>query len=159
MDEQERFWSKVDIRGEDDCWIWKACGTPKGYGIFILSMAKGKHIYAHRYAYQISKGAIPEGMHCMHKCDNPSCVNPNHLTIGTCADNSMDKVKKGRSSRGERRWCAKLTDSAVAEIRQRHASEGISNRRLAKEYGVSTSAISLVVTNRTWKHVAAGAGS
>ena len=88
------FWSKVDVLGPSDCWLWRAALAGSGYGIYASGRLGKRRVYAHRYAYELTHGAIPEGMFCLHKCDNPQCVNPAHLDIGTCADNLQDMVSK-----------------------------------------------------------------
>lgn len=147
------FWNKVEVRGPDECWPWQAASTTRGYGIYTRGKLGKRRVYAHRYVYEMLVGPIPDGMFCMHKCDNPSCVNPNHLTVGTCSDNLRDMVMKGRSSRGEKRWCAKLTEDDVRAIRARYAAGKVSICKLADEYGASLSAVQLVVHHKTWKHV------
>ena len=150
---EKTFWNKVEVRGPDECWQWQAASTTRGYRIYTRGKPGKRRVYAHRYVYELLVGPIPDGMFCMHKCDNPSCVNPNHLTVGTCSDNLRDMVIKGRSSRGERRWCAKLTAETVRQIRKRYAIGNVSFIALAAEYGVSTSAVQLAVGRKTWKHV------
>lgn len=92
----ERFWSRV--RRTDGCWIWEGSIHPLGYGRFYLD---GKMQKAHRAAYQLAKGPIPEGAHILHSCDNPPCVNPAHLRAGSHSDNMRDMVNKGRANRPE----------------------------------------------------------
>lgn len=86
------FWNKVLRLGDDDCWNWRS-STSRGYGRFMLS---GKRIYAHRFAWQITNGPIPDNLDVLHRCDNPRCCNPSHLFPGTQADNNRDKMQKGR---------------------------------------------------------------
>lgn len=96
----ERFWKRVDRRSDDECWVWIGHQIePWLYGRFYLSKARG-YIRAHRYSYELNVGLIPDGMLVLHRCDNPPCVNPAHLRIGTHEDNMADKVARGRSGRG-----------------------------------------------------------
>lgn len=95
-----RFWSKVDIKGPDDCWEWQASMYPNGYGQFRLSKQEG---YAHRSAWTLINGEIPKGMYICHKCDNRACCNVNHLFLGTHKDNMQDCSKKGRTSNQNKR--------------------------------------------------------
>jgi predicted DNA-binding protein YlxM (UPF0122 family) len=89
----ERFWEKVDIKNDSECWEWKNGKYLNGYGGFN---SNNKHEYAHRIAWELTYGAIPENMCVCHHCDNPSCCNPKHLFIGTMADNMHDRDRKGR---------------------------------------------------------------
>lgn len=146
----ERFWAKVDTSG--DCWIWKAGVSKYGYG------AVGKRRWsstAHRVAYEIANGEIPKGMLVRHKCDNPPCVNPAHLELGTHADNTHDMVVRGRTNnqRGEKAHGAKLTNAQAQEMRARYRTQsGPSQATLAAEYGVSSHCVFRVLHNRTYKH-------
>lgn len=148
---QQRFWEKVERRGIDDCWFWQASIVGSGYGYF---RAEGRMVYAHRYAYELRHGFIPEGLYILHHCDQPGCVNPKHLYAGTLADNTRDMLdrKRGRpgSSPGEKNASAKLTWAQVKEIRKRHRS-GESRQDLADEFGVSPLTIWEIATGRTWK--------
>ena len=89
-----RFWSKVEIGTPDECWPWKAARNSFGYGLFRHPV--GKMVVAHRVAWSISHGPIPDGKVIMHSCDNPACCNTNHLTLGTQSDKMFDAVSKGR---------------------------------------------------------------
>lgn len=145
----ERFWEKVDKRGSDDCWEWTAYRNPRGYGYFHRN---GHPVPAHRLSYELCNGPIPEGMFVCHKCDNPPCVNPNHLWLGTNADNTNDRNRKGRNPVGGHHHAAKLTESQVIEIRQR-ASSGEKQYELAREFKVARSLISLIVNRKLWAHI------
>jgi len=104
-----RFWGKVDIRGPGECWNWQARRNKQGYGHFYVRIGgKPKTARAHRFAYQLVNGPIPDGMLVLHHCDNPSCCNPTHLFLGTHADNVADMWSKNRGPSGDkngRRTC------------------------------------------------------
>lgn len=92
-----RFWSKVDIRSEDECWPWLASGLRTRYGSFSVGPKnKRRQSTAHRFAWELINGDIPAGMYVCHRCDNPSCMNPNHLFLGTPSDNTRDMMAKGK---------------------------------------------------------------
>jgi hypothetical protein len=143
---EERFWRYVAIG--DDCWTWT--GSLAGrYG--VLRGPKRTRLYAHRLSYEIHNGPIPEGLCILHSCDNPLCVNPAHLRVGTMADNMKDCVKRGRRPRGEKCSYAKLTQSSVDLIR-RQARNGIPQKTLATQFGVSKSLICQIVNRKVWTH-------
>lgn len=98
-----RFWSKVDKSG--DCWTWTAGRNDLGYGQFSYGGKGGKNVGAHRYAYMLTHGAIPEGAFVLHNCDNPSCVRPDHLRIGSQVDNMRDRSQRGRNPNALKRSC------------------------------------------------------
>lgn len=135
---------------ESGCWIWGGYTTKNGYP----TMAQK---YMHRYSYQRFNGEIPVGLHVMHKCDVPSCVNPQHLTIGTHQDNHADKVRKGRasggSSPGELHPMHKLTKADVEQIRKEYAGGGVTQCDLASRYGVKQGTISSIVRGASWRAV------
>lgn len=109
------FWQKVDKGTEDGCWIWTGARHRKGYGRFAV--ANRRKVYAHRYSWELAHGPIPDGLFVLHRCDNPPCVNPGHLFLGTNQDNMRDAAAKGRLvSR------AKLTEAIVTSMRRRHAA-------------------------------------
>lgn len=112
---------------------------------------KIKVIRLHRYVYEKISGPIPEGMLVKHNCDNPTCINPKHLELGTHADNMKDKIERGRVPKGENHWKAKLTDKAVRAIRR---DKHTPHKRLAYKYGVCCQHIGHVKAYRCWKHVA-----
>jgi transposase len=149
---EERFWKKVKKAGDDECWEWQASCERSGHGKLRIGSTMVK---AHRFSYELHVGPIPEGMCVLHKCDNPICVNPNHLWIGTRTDNNNDMVSKQRQrgAAGERNCKAKLTEKQVKEIR-RLAGKGVSRTQLATMYDVSYSTISQIVREKIWRHVA-----
>jgi|GEM_PF-1842294 len=138
---EQRFWEKV--KKTKGCWEWAGSCMRLGYGMFRLD---GLWQPAHRVAWKLVNGEIPEGLDILHKCDNRKCVNPNHLSIGTQNDNMYDMVKKGRQ------W-KKLLDFQVAEIRKRHEEQDESVQMLANEYGVSIRLVRGIVKREFRKHV------
>lgn len=144
------FWKHVDRSGE--CWIWTGYRVPFGYGRFGI---RGRAINAHRVAWEIAYDPIPTGKHVLHKCDNPPCVRPSHLFVGTNTDNSNDKVAKGRQAfnHGTKSGMAKLDEVKVAAIKARYASGTATLAQLATEHGVSITTIDQIVIGHTWKHV------
>lgn len=110
IEEVKRFWAKVEKT--DSCWNWKASKTKNGYGVFGNKKAK-KNWLAHRYSYQLVYGQIPSGMFICHKCDNPQCVNPKHLFLGTAKSNSEDMKNKGRSAIGDKNGLRKHPESIL----------------------------------------------
>lgn len=137
---------------ETGCWIWFASHTIQGYGLFSYNK-DGKHRarVAHRVSWEYFRGPIPKGMLVCHKCDVRSCVNPDHLFLGTDRDNTLDKFKKGRAviRKGTEIWSTKLTEDDVRFIRST-AETGAS---LARKYGIQEATISQIRNRRTWKHV------
>ena len=146
----ERFEEK--FRKTPGCWEWLASRLPFGYGQIMINK---RPRVAHRISYSLYVGPIPDGMQVLHKCDNPPCVNPDHLWIGTHADNMKDKVLKGRSnnkekgSPGEKNGRAKLTEINVRNIR----SSTEQTKILAARYGVERTRIQKIRSNSSWKHL------
>ena len=148
MPPEQRFWAKVR-RHEGGCWEWGGCLSDTGYGTFYA----GRVYSTHRYSWELHFGPIPTGMCVLHRCDNRACVRPDHLWLGTKAENSRDMVAKGRERvpalRGSAHGEAKLTEEAVIEIRSSDA-KGID---LAAKFGVSPSLVSLVRKRKAWQHI------
>jgi hypothetical protein len=147
---------KVDSSGGPDaCWPWLGWKDKRGYGYKQLGYRK--RIFAHRMAWMVVNGEIPEGMNVLHSCDNPSCCNPAHLSLGTHADNVADCVRKGRHSKGKRirdglPACAKITPKDVVEIRSLVAS-GCRTMDVAKQYGLRPCTITNIVKRKRWRSV------
>jgi hypothetical protein len=149
--ERDRFMSYVEKEGPDSCWEWAGAHASKtGYGSFKLSSRRS--VGAHRYAYLAFVGPIPDGVLVCHTCDNPGCVNPAHLFLGSSADNTQDAARKGRMPRGQRHANAVLTRAQVMEIRALYES-GSPMASLAKQFSTCRSNIGSIVNYRTWRHV------
>ena len=133
------------------CWEYRGSISDRGYAVV---KNKGKRLYVHRMMYLSRVGPIPEGHVVRHKCDNPPCINPDHLETGTQVDNMRDKSERGRGNwaSGEAVHKSKLTDAQVVEIRQRRAN-GEYVTTLGTEYGVTAATISAICLRKTWKHV------
>ena len=147
----ERFWRKVSKGGPNDCGVWTAATNLDGYGRFFLGEDR-KRSQAHRFSWRLANGPIPDGLSVCHHCDNPPCVNPAHLFLGTHAENMLDRDQKGRRPPpvGERNGRAKLLAAEVACVRVEHAA-GLSVAELALKYGVSKSTIGSITRGTTWK--------
>lgn len=148
---KKRFYSKVAAPDENGCMDWLACTTGAGYGMFKGPNDMGD-IAAHRFSYMLNKGPIPHGINCLHKCDRYICVAPDHLFLGTQADNMRDMKEKNRQAMGEKNGQAKLSNNDVIEIRAKLA-EGLQAKSLSIEYGVGIKAISKIKLRQRWTHV------
>lgn len=146
---EDRFWVKVDRSGS--CWLWKAGRRGDGYGAFQVESKK--QVSAHRYSYALHHGEIPKGMVVMHSCDQPLCVNPAHLKLGTNRENAVDSARKARRPRGSWNHQAKLTEGQVLDIRAQYAAGGVSQKELAAGFGISSALVSFIVTRKAWKHI------
>lgn len=154
-----RFWSWVQKSEPDKCWPWQGCTEPFGYGVFTFASYDTRQ--AHRVAWELTNGPVPDGLCVLHRCDNPPCCNPAHLFLGTRRDNNTDMEAKGRArhagarnpSRGESHWQAKLTEASVREIRARYAAGNVTHRQLASAYHVSHETIRQLLLRNTWAHV------
>ena len=149
------------------CWEWngikKNNGNGHWYGIFtIYKDGRWRNTYAHRYAWEQKNGKIPKGLLVCHHCDNPSCVNPKHLFLGTHKDNSQDAAKKGRCCmqahpelipNGEKNGGCKISESDVYAIRKLYPAGCTTKAKLAKKFGISLSQVKRILNRKSWKHV------
>lgn len=157
------FWERVDRA--DGCWEWLGQKQRQGYGQVGWM---GKRYSAHRFAWLVTYGPIPERQFVCHRCDNPHCVRPDHLFLGTAQENSMDRDQKGRQVGGDRHWtrrsterltrrfgesnpAARLTAEQVRQIRSRYVPRKVPMAKLAREFNVTVGAIFHIVHGRTWK--------
>jgi hypothetical protein len=154
-DYRERFWSKVEPAS--GCWNWVGPSKGGGYGQFSYQVGWGRtrQVTAHRFAWEMAYGPIPDGLLVCHACDNRKCVRLTHLWLGTDLDNARDKMDKGRDNLASRKWSSqprtgvKISFDDAEAIRFR-ASRGESKQVLASEYGVSHSLVSLIVHGKRW---------
>jgi hypothetical protein len=157
---EQRFWAKIEKTA--GCWNWTATKM-LGYGaLYIPGPPTGKRVLAHRFSWELHFGSIPDGLFVCHHCDNRACVRPDHLFLGTAADNTADMDSKGRrvsrGPQGEHHPTHKLTDALVIEIRTRYVQESVTVYDLARVYGVHPATMQLLLTRRTWKHLPAVPG-
>lgn len=160
----DAFWAKVQRGGADECWPWRGFTvrpTSRRLGYGTYRFAKKRVIRAHRAAYFLTFGDLPEGMLVCHACDNPACCNPAHLWLGTCAENNHDRDAKGRTvtppqprrpetyHRGQAHHEAKLTNDQVRAIYK----DPRKNSEIARAYGMSDSAIGRIKMGRLWRSV------
>lgn len=150
MDLVQKFWSRVNKADENDCWLWNA-GKTKRYGYFFVHP---RNQLAHRVAWMFTYGEIPDGKVICHKCDNTFCCNPNHLFIGTQADNVKDMEMKGRrrAAIGEKAAKAKLTEDDVRGVFDLY-HRGMKLRQIAAHYGVTKTTIDFILAGKSWKHL------
>jgi hypothetical protein len=162
-----RFWKWVDkSAGEDSCWIWIGGHSTEGYGCFALDGHRS--IGAHCASWILHNGAIPKGLFVLHECDNPPCVNPRHLKLGTHGQNCADMVARGRSCVGDRQWQrkyphlrkrgsrhhnSKLIEEQVLEIRRAYSAREENQYELAARFGVSQVLIGKIINRIAWSHI------
>ncbi len=147
----ERFESKYIPEPNSGCWIWTAYVNCDGYGRIAREGSRMGMELAHRVSWGLHRGSIPNGLQVLHRCDNPPCVNPDHLFLGDVSANMKDAVKKGRKimPRGEKNYNATLTESQALEIKY----SKVTNRKLAEKYGVTYGMIGHIKNGRAWKHL------
>ena len=142
-----KFWKKVNYSGgPNTCWPYVSTIRPNGYRMY-----RGRT--AHRYAYYLKYGPIPEGLLACHKCDNPACVNPDHLFLGTPMDNTTDMIRKGRACYGTKNPGAKLNDMDVRTMRKLYKTGGYTTRDLASKFSISRALAWGIVAGDKWAHV------
>ena len=151
FDAETRLWDRTE-RTESGCLEWTGPRNADGYG--RVSVGNSVRRFAHRLAYEIDVGEIPEGMCVLHLCDNPPCCDPDHLVLGTKAENNRQAAERNRMQRGSGRYNAKLDENKVLLIRGAYAAGGVSQHQLAREYGVSAMAINRAINGTRWRHVA-----
>ena len=144
----KRFWSKVN-RTKNGCWEW-AGSTHKGYGEIRLN---NKTWRAHILSYRLFNTDYKQGLCVRHKCDNPGCVNPKHLELGTTQQNTQDRVDRGRSAIGSRNGKAKLTAEDVLEIRELYTTGNYTHKQLAEQFNIGRNGIWSILNRRTWRHI------
>jgi hypothetical protein len=138
------------------CWRWSRALDPQGYGTIRVAR---RNMAAHRAAWIAWRGPVPEGLCVLHRCDNPPCVNPDHLFLGTRGDNSRDMVAKGRSAFGERQGHSRLTAADVAEIRRLVAAGELTQREIGARYGVRDTAVCRIASGKRWGRLAGESSS
>jgi hypothetical protein len=158
MTTEDRFWSKVNKTA--NCWIWIGAKSKKSKRGNFRPGGCAQKISAHRFSWILKNGPIPSGLCILHKCDIPDCVNPDHLFLGTQADNIADMDKKGRRKtvcvkpfkRGAQNIVAKLTEKDVYEIRAIYKRGDISQKKIADRFSVSQTLISAIINRKIWAH-------
>lgn len=159
-----RFWALVDVRGEDDCWMWQGGSYSDGYGRFYHG---GKTVRASRFAWENINGPMADGMKACHSCDTPGCCNPRHIWLGTYAENNADRAAKGRSAsgdrhysvlhpervrRGEQHGMAKNTEEQIRAAKAR-INDGETLNAIARDTGISKYTLSKIKRGLHWRHV------
>lgn len=145
----KRFWKKVQKGEPDECWNWKGA-FKQGYGMIVVVLSDRRvELRAHRISYFLEHGKCDLNLHVCHRCDNPACVNPDHLFMGTSPENSYDRNAKERDARGEGHGMHKLTEAQVREIRFLKA-QGFSGSEVAQIFGVHRTTPNLIANGRIW---------
>ena len=141
------FWTKIQIT--KDCWSWIGSRNSWGYGTLRLNR---EYLRAHRVMWEFINGEIPNGLFVCHRCDNPPCVNPAHLFLGTNRENMQDAKAKGRTTQGERHPCAVLTERKVRRIRAL-ANDGVGPTKIGEMFGIQMKNASLIIRGKSWRHI------
>lgn len=157
----ERFWDKVAKRGPTECWEWHGARLTNGYGFLFAGPTYERNerfVKAHRISWEIHNGDVPDGLCVLHHCDNPPCVNPSHLYVGTRADNAHDRAvrKRGKEQHqnGEQNDNAKLTEAQVrAIIVELQKLPRRSQTLIAEQYGVKQPQVSRIMRRKSWAHL------
>jgi predicted XRE-type DNA-binding protein len=152
---EQRLWNKTIKGGPDECWEWQGSKHRFGHGRIGAGPGTRRLLYTHRLSWEIHNGPIPEGMCVLHRCDNPPCSNPDHLFLGTKADNTADMKSKGRASggakkpaKGETHYNAKLTDSQIEEIKRLYNKKTCNQYKLADLFNVTQGQISMILNGK-----------
>jgi hypothetical protein len=144
----QRFWEKVNIAGENECWEWQASRNSKGYGCFSVD---GIIKLAHRVSFELANGDIPEGLFVLHKCDNRLCVNPVHLFLGSHIDNMRDMIRKNRQAKGSKNGRSKLTISDIQIIRDIAKQKKSSSTVIGNRFKINPSYVRHIIRGDFWK--------
>lgn len=145
---EEEVAAKTEKSG--GCWEWRGAKHISGYGTIRFN---GKRRRAHRVTWELTNGPIPDGLHVLHRCDNPGCVNTNHLFLGTHDGNMADCTAKNRHAKGEQNGKTKITESDVRDMRALHRSDSLSLAELGRRFGVSKTTAGSIVSGLSWGHV------
>lgn len=148
----DRFWARVDkTSSPSGCWVWTGCHNMKGYGVFSSFGNFSSGVMCHRISWTLVKGEIENGLCVLHRCDNPSCVNPDHLFLGTKLDNNKDAVDKLRHQFGQYHYNSKFSHELVLKLREYHKTTGVGYRQLARRFNVSTSTMRDLLSGKTYR--------
>jgi hypothetical protein len=142
-----RFWNRVRVT--DGCWLWTGAPNTGGYGQVCINWEVR---LVHAVAFEEFYGPIPAGLCVLHHCDNPPCVRPDHLWLGTKAENNADRDAKGRTARGIRSGMHKVTEQDVVAIRQMYAA-GLHQGEIAIRFGMSRTGVGEIIRRQVWKHI------
>lgn len=152
--DQRKFWRKVKIAGPDECWLWQGARYKDGYGCKCMMVNYIMYGFrVNRISYFLKHGELSDDLFVCHKCDVPTCVNPNHFFLGKQLQNMQDKVRKSRQAFGEKHGRCKLTSDQVQEIRILHFNHNTPVTEMAKRFNVGTSTIWSMLSGINWKYL------